>query len=182
MGASTALMFGFAPQEASALSCMRPDLIKTLEEAKASEKIYHIFVGKFKPELTAAPGTFTNTDGNKTPFSHSPDHYNKQPRVTRARFSGFSLASNPRYDYPLTDYPVNIDTSCAGPWCGSLPGKQQEVIAFVEAQAGQYPVLRVTPCPDKVHPVRPKDNQIKKVRSCLGRTCQTQQHDYSDYR
>jgi len=32
---------------AFALSCVRPDLIKTLEEAKASPKIYYVLVGRF---------------------------------------------------------------------------------------------------------------------------------------
>ena len=38
---------------AFALSCMRPDLIKTLEDAKASDKVYHILVGKFMSNPSA---------------------------------------------------------------------------------------------------------------------------------
>ena len=37
---------------AFALSCMKPDLVKTLEEAKASDKVYHILAGKFVSEPT----------------------------------------------------------------------------------------------------------------------------------
>ena len=39
---------------AFALSCARPDLVKTLEEAKASEKLYHILAGKFVSEPMTA--------------------------------------------------------------------------------------------------------------------------------
>jgi len=100
-------------ENAFALSCMPPNLIKTLEAAKTSENTYEILVGKFVslPSETRTsyydPNAFGQGEYKPTP-----------PKITEAFFNGYSLRNNPRLDVKLTRYPIDVETSCAGHWCG----------------------------------------------------------------
>jgi len=149
---------------AHALSCARPDLVKTLEEAKASEKLYHILVGKF---ITVSPRPLTPYNEILRPE----DQFKPRPPViTRTFFEGYSLAKRPYMDSRLTRFPVDIETSCAGPWCSSVPSSDRPLIAFVEARHGQAPLLKISPCPSWTFPAEPQ--KVAKLRQCLDRTCQ----------
>jgi len=148
---------------AFALSCMRPDLVKTLEDAKASDKLYHILVGKFvspTPPKTEPYGGYTSPPGQ---FEQKP------PVMTRSYFEGFSLAQDSRRDGYLTRFPVDIETSCAGPWCSSPPSSDRDIIAFVEARDGQPPLLKISPCPYWTFSAEAE--KVQKVRQCLDKTC-----------
>jgi len=150
-------------QSASALSCARPDLVRTLEDAKASPKIYHVLVGRFisRGSPKHNPGGYVSPEEQFKP---------KPPVITQSLFEGVSLAQTPRQDHQLTRFPVDIETSCIGPWCSSAPQSDQELIAFVEARPGQSPILRISPCPSQAFRADPK--QVSKVRQCLDQTCE----------
>lgn len=151
-------------QNAYALSCMQPDLIRTLEDAKSSDKVYYILVGKFTSEPhKVKPYNFNH---------HNP----KPPKVIRSWFEGYSVAQDPRYDSHLTRFPVDIQTSCAGPWCSSPPANGHEFIAFVQARESQAPLLNVSPCPTWVFPA--KDKQVQKIRQCLDKSCTPEASPY----
>jgi len=150
-------------ESAFALSCMRPDLVKTLEDAKASPKLYHIFVGRFDaPQVKFNPNQFEYQTQIFPPRDPS--------RTVRGTFTGYSLSNNPRTDMRLTGYPVQVKVTCAASWCGQVPGRGQKIIAFVEAPPGQAPVFQMGACPYWTFPAEPK--QVQKVRQCLDRTCQ----------
>lgn len=154
---------------AFALSCMRPDLVKTLEDAKASPKLYHILVGRF----------VSNTPRPQKPDYGRPpeDQFKPKPPVmTRTWFEGYSLAQNQRNDYHLTRFPVDIETSCMGPWCSSVPGNDRELIAFVEAREGQAPLLKISACPYWTFSAERK--QVQKLRQCLDTTCVSKRSDH----
>ncbi len=143
-----AALFGalvLAPS-AQALSCMQPDIQRELTTAIESEKVYHILVGRFispqKPKNQLAP-PHSNGDLIHMP----PDNSYKVQGV----FTGYSLAKTPASDVKLVNYPVQIETICAGPWCGDVPGRDDVLIAFVEAQNGGPPLLRRGPCPHMSH-------------------------------
>lgn len=150
------------PNDTSALSCMRPDLAKTMEDAKASDKVYHVLVGRFttskkdrRPEETIGGGPFK-----------------PRPTLTApAMFTGISLSPTSRSDYYLRDFPVDIETSCAAHWCGSLPDASTDQIAFVESRAGRSPLLRISACPSHVFRVELKKVQL--LRECFDKTCQS---------
>lgn len=151
-------------ESAFALSCARPDLVKTLEEAKASEKLYYILVGKFTsmslPPKTRYQGGYVSPEDQFKP---------KPPVITSTFFEGYSLAKHPRHDGHLTRFPVDIETSCVGPWCSAVPSEDSKLIAFVEVRDGYPPLLKISPCPSVTFAAEKR--QIKKVRQCLDRSC-----------
>lgn len=150
-------------QPAFGLSCMAPDLIHTLNEAKASETVYNIFVGRFDaPPAKAAP--FAN---NRLPFGLQSQHQ-RPPEIVQSHFTGYALAQSSRDDSPVTRLPVNIEISCAASWCGHAPAPEADVIAFVEAGEDGH-VLRASPCPGLVYPAA--EPRIKTLRECLGKDC-----------
>jgi len=158
-------------ESAFALSCAAPDLVKTLEDAKASEKLYHILVGNF---VSVSPRP------NNEPFGGyvSPeDQFKpKPPKITSAYFEGYSLAQSPRHDVPLARFPVDIETSCAGPWCSDVPSSDRELIAFVQARDGQTPLLKISPCP--YWTFEANREQVQKIRQCLDRKCKPGNQDW----
>jgi hypothetical protein len=151
-------------QSASALSCARPDLVQTLEDAKASPKIYHVLVGRFLSRADRPQhGGYGSPEDQFTP---------KPPILTPAVFEGVSLATSPGQDYPLRQFRVDIETSCIGPWCSSPPDSSQELISFVEARDGRPPILRISPCPNSTFQAEAK--AVRKLRQCLTRVCQSE--------
>lgn len=156
---------------AFALSCMRPDLIKTLEDAKASEKLYYILVGKFVP---LSPPTKPVFNGG---YVSPEDQFKpKPPVITQSYFQGYSLAQNRRNDGYLTRFPVDIETSCVGPWCSSIPSSDREIVAFVEARNGQPSLLKISPCPYWTFSAEAKT--VKTLRQCLDKTCESEQPEW----
>jgi len=152
LGSSVLLGALLMSQSASALSCARPDPAQKLEEVKASPKLYYVLVGRFialdPPPKNRPPGGYVSPEDQFTP---------KPPVVSRSLFKGVSLGPARRYDYPLSRFPIDIETSCIGPWCSSPPPPDQKLVAFVEVQpsasgAGQVPVLRLSPCPNYSFP------------------------------
>lgn len=150
-------------ESAFALSCMRPDVVKTLEDAKASEKTYSILVGHFDratPQPNLPGGLFKP----------------KMPQITSMWFEGYALAKYRRQDGQLTRFRVDVETSCAGPWCSDVPQRQAELIAFVELREGQAPLLKISPCPYWTFPAERK--QVKKLRQCFDKSCQPEAPDW----
>jgi len=150
-------------ESALALSCMRPDLSKTMEEAKASDVTYSILVGTF-----ATPPTSQMPQENIRPE----DQFKPRPPViTPAKFTGYALTSDATTDAPLSEFPVDIETSCIGPWCSSPPSSETDAIVFVEMRENQSPVLKISPCPQWVFPLQSSLKQVKMLRSCFDKTC-----------
>ncbi|MGB0905932.1 MAG: hypothetical protein ACPGVT_00455 [Maricaulaceae bacterium] len=155
----------FVP-DANALSCMRPDVIRALEDAKASEKLYHVVLGQFI-SLNPYPVKPPVTDNANA---------SRPPKITRAYFEGRALTRNPHRDQRLTRFPVDIETRCAGPWCSSPPNNDSKQVAFIEARPGDVPILRIGPCPQWTFSAEPKRVQL--VRDCLDKTCEPEAMDY----
>lgn len=143
----------------SALSCVRPDLLKSVNEAKNSNTVYYIFAGHIIPN-------------NPVEYSVDPsrDVTPKPPKVVAAKFVGRSLAPNRQQDYVLENYPINVEISCISVWCGQLPAPTEEIIAIVEARPNESPVLTIGPCPGSIFPAL--ERSVQSVRECLGADCQ----------
>lgn len=170
-------------ESAHALSCMRPDLARTMETAKASDDLYYIFVG-----------TFETPPQPKQDFGHGGQgQFKPRPaRIVPARFDGVTLSQFPQYDSPLRAAPVVIKLSCAGPWCASVPAPGKPVIAFVKARQGQTPLLELGPCPNYVFSLggalpppssagpfnEPK--RLTRLRQCFDKKCLTDTNSRDD--
>lgn len=168
MGAALGtLMFA---SSANALSCAPTDIAAAMERAKASEKNYYILVGHFNFRTPPANPKF--------------DPQNQQqraPRYARASFNGFSLTPQRYTDVPLRHYPVDIEVSCLGPWCGGFPQSSQKQIAFVEERYGQAPILRISACPGQTFGYDPQRPQLPKLRQCFYQRCESEDH-YARFR
>lgn len=150
---------------AFALSCMRPDLARTMENAKSSDKLYYVLVGQFRGQS----------------YNQTPSYNGKDPKPIRTTmwFDGRSIAQHPWYDSRLNSFPVEVQTSCAGPWCGSLPRAGETVLTFVEVRHGQTPLLHIGACPEWLYRVQPGDGQVQSLRDCMDKPCkQTHRPDY----
>lgn len=158
-GILAAALCAFGAQSAAALSCMRPDLTQTMEEAKASEKMYHLIVGEFK---LISKKELPRTD--VPPNWHGPASDFPNPVRAEMRFDGVSLSPNARSDHRLTDFRLDVETSCAAHWCGGLPQEGQKMIAFVEARPGDTPILKIGACPQYLFWVQPGDDQVETLR------------------
>ena len=162
----------FISQSALALSCAPPDMIKTLEDAKSSEDVYHVLVGKFitpiAPALTKNPKGYKVIQKGSGPiqrFTHS-----KEPKITATFFEGYALTPDASGDAPLTAFPVDVQTRCLGPWCSHVPSSEHDVIAFVKERQGQSPILVTSPCPGKTFGADPE--RVSKLRQCLTTQCE----------
>lgn len=155
-------------ESASALSCARPDLARTMEKAKSSDKFYYVLVGKFRPQ--------NPYDNRKYP---SYNEKNPGPQSTMMWFDGRSIAKHPWQDSQLNYFPVEVRTSCAGPWCSSPPQSGENFISFVEVRRGQAPLLHIGPCPEWMYRVQPRDGQVQSLRDCMDKPCKpTGRPDY----
>ena len=153
-------------ESAFALSCARPDLIKTLEAAKVSPKTYHILVGRF---TSLTPEAAFNQKSGQTSLE---DQFKpKPPRILPTHFEGYALTRSQRSDEVLTRFPVDVEISCVASWCSSVPRSGSEVIAFVEAREGWPPLLKISPCPSTTF--QATEEQIQKTRQCLGESCES---------
>jgi len=150
-------------ESAFALSCARPDVVKTLEDAKASEKLYYVLVGNFTP-IGPRPKPHGGYISPEDQFKPRP------PQITPSMFDGYSVGKTRYQDSHLTRFPLDIETSCAGPWCSDLPSGDREMIAFVEARDGQVPLLKISPCPYWTFTA--EDEHVKKIRQCLDQKCE----------
>lgn len=175
--AASVLVTLLSANSAFALSCVKQDLVKTLEEAKASDKVYHILVGKFvssePPHTVDLSGTQPKmgpkkSNGTRSLVFPSP---RQTPKITQTWFEGISLGTTPQGDVPLTRFPVDVQTSCAGTWCSSPPSSKAEVVAFVEGRDQQSPILKLSPCHKWVF----RNNipvQVSNIRQCLDKNCE----------
>lgn len=113
--------------QASALSCLRPDVARTFQQIAAAEERYVVLLGEF--EFVAPPDQPVSNDA--------------QSQQVVAQFSGSALGAAGFVDTAPID--VKLQTSCAGPWCGGFPAPQTDVLAFVELNPQGY-VLSLGAC------------------------------------
>jgi hypothetical protein len=179
--AAAALML---TESALALSCVQPDLARTMEAAKASDDLYYIFVGTF--ETPPQPKQDNSLDALAS----------VKPRADRfvpARFDGVGLSQIPQYDSQLSAMPMEIKLTCAGPWCAAVPAAGKPVIAFVKARQGQTPLLEIGPCPNYVFPLAAaptapsqagpyrEPKQLTRLRQCFDKSCKPKDNVHGDY-
>lgn len=140
------------PVQAMALSCLRPSVERSFEEASAAAEDYVVVAGR------------VTLDTRKLPKSHSNNQ--NPPRMTRVKGVLTGRALNKQGFKVPFDRPVSFEVLCFGPWCGSLQNGG-EVLAFVRRDARGY-ALEVSPCGGRVFQT-PKPAMLRKVQACFSR-------------
>lgn len=141
------------PQPAEALSCLRPDIARSYQQADRSKDRYIMVLGTlaFDPALLPETGA-----GNTA------------PTTIPARLNGQPITPN-GFGKPF-QRPVTLEISCAGSWCGSVPAGT-EMLMFLRQTAAGY-TLDVGPCPGSAF-VQPSEETLATARRCLsGGPCQ----------
>ena len=113
--------------QAHALSCLRPDPIVTFQQLAAAPEEYHVLYGELSFDEDALPPAVSN-DPNPVPIP--------------ARFVGKGLSAD-GFTIPYISN-VELQISCAGPWCGSARSGVDAV--FFVAAAGQPRTVEAGPC------------------------------------
>ena len=139
-----ACLFAAVPS-AQALSCLQTDISQDLQQAQESEKLYYILVGTVTtPKVFTLPQEKQTHKPSNGVISISPQ---SRSQTITGTFSGYSLASDPQLDVPLSNFPITVNVICFSHWCGSKPRNGERLIAFFEIVDGGPPVLTRGPCP-----------------------------------
>lgn len=150
--AKTAIVLSLTANQASALSCLAPDVARGFNQIASSEKTYVVLNGSFS-------------------FAARPDRTGEQRPQTQSfgsKFTGKLLTGNGFTD-EIEDVLININSNCAGQWCGEIR-PDTNYIAFVE-QDGQTLTLQAEACPTFAF-YEPTPDMVKQVESCAaGKGC-----------
>lgn len=139
--------------QASALSCLPADVARTFAKANEAEAQYVIAVGTIRLLPGEAIPEQTGDPNEKEGYSVKASFAGRL-----AALDGFTQEAN---------FPLTVDVSCAGPWCGGVPVNR--VLAFIERRDGEN-VLVEGPCPQFAIPAT--DANTATALSCLrGEDC-----------
>lgn len=148
-----ALALACCAGQASALSCMRPDVARSFHWAAEAEEAYSVFYGRF--DFSTPPRT------RRTPPITPTEH------TVSARFSGQVLGIGGFQPTGLSE--VTLHFTCLGSWCGSVTPREP-MLAFAQRTADGY-VVRVDPCFSTIFP-DPSPDVIATVEACMrGEDC-----------
>ena len=122
-----AIIAALIPIQAHALSCIRPDTVRSYAQADEASEAYVIVKGKFSFTQPPEPDLSDST----------PTEYTAQ-----ATFTGTALGKQ-TFDISFSRQ-ITVHFTCAGPWCGRL-APDTETLAFVK-RVGRTLSLDVDPC------------------------------------
>lgn len=145
LGATLAL---FGAQQAAALSCMRPNLARSFNFYEQSDDKFVIAVGKL------------------TPTDKIPDYKQGVSREVAAEFKGGFLGRWGVKDQPPQT--VMIKTSCLASWCGAIPERSVDVLAFIKKTPAGL-VLETGPCHGE-YTENPSKKLIRTLQTCLAKS------------
>lgn len=104
---------------AQALSCVRPNLARSFNNAADSTDIYHV-----------GYGTLTATQEIVDPNQNIKNVNRKKPYSVTAEFSGGFLG-RAGFGKDKT-VPVRVDVQCLSAWCGGFPVTDEKLLIFVK--------------------------------------------------
>jgi len=142
------------PIQASALSCLRPDIERSYGEVAASDDSYVVVQGRL------------TLNEKKLPKSHS--QATPEVVLVKAHLTGKSLGRT-GFAVPF-ERDVTLEVACFGPWCGTAKNGE-EILAFVRRDRGRY-VVEVSPCGGRVF-TNPQPKMLRQVEQCfIAGSCQ----------
>ncbi|MDA8746835.1 hypothetical protein N9M66_01345 [Litoreibacter sp.] len=146
-----ATLVAVSASQASALSCIRPDVANAYQQASASDLTYVVLNGQFA-------------------FDPVPKSELPEPATAEATFSGRLLTSAGFTQQVAVN--VTINMNCAGNWCAEVqPGL--DYIAFVEQHPTRL-IFEVSPCYDLAFK-EPAIEDVKRLENCAqGGACAAQ--------
>lgn len=151
------LTFLLTVSQVSALSCLRPDVVRSFQQVATSDKVYVAFYG----ELSFDPSAFPKNIGVPIPER---DNAVRIP----ARFEGHGL-NRDGFVVPL-ELSVTIEAQCFAAWCGQLQ-QGRPTLAFAQKLDETY-LVEVDPCGSKTF-TDPADEDLARVVACLrGEACE----------
>ena len=146
----TSMAFVLAAGPALALSCLRPDVARTYNQASEAEQAYVVVSGALRFDETRLP----ENDGTN----------NDRRNVTiPARLEGTSL-SRAGFTTPFAR-DITLEVRCFGPWCGGARSGV-EYLVFLEKH-GRKLVMVADPCGSWAFP-EPSADQVRQVETCIG--------------
>jgi len=136
---------------AFALSCMRPDVARTYQEAADAEEAYIVVHGRLDFDESRLPKTDMANQQATPPDTLIPARIDGKAMS----FDGFTI--------PFTRE-ITLNAQCFGPWCtGAASGT--DYLAFLKKGADGY-LLSLTPCGGFGF-ANPSDAALEKVHSCF---------------
>ena len=137
---------------AYALSCMRPNLARTFNNAAASKDTFHVAYGKIKPTQKVVDPNKNTTDIN-----------NKKSYSVKAEFTGGFLGFN-GFGKSKTK-PIRVNVSCLGAWCGGFPNSADDMIVFLKRTPDGMTVDS-GPCGGDIK-FNPSEEELNIIKSCM---------------
>ncbi len=142
----SALALSVATQ-ASALSCLRPDVVRSYNNAAAADVSFAILLGEFD-------------------FSAPAENNAEQGQQVTAQFSGQAMTAQ-GFD-AINPMVVDLLTTCSGSWCGHFPAPGTEVLAFAQQTQNGF-ILSLGACGGSVFGA----DEAPIVEACvLGQKCE----------
>jgi len=131
--------------QALALSCEKPDIVRSYVDHAEAQETYVVVKGKFR----------------FAPPPKQPVSGNAKPQTVRANFEGVALSAG-AFDTAYTR-PLTISMDCAGLWCGTVE-PDVETLAFIELNGKNLHLIE-GPCPWRVFR-DPTSEQVERLLAC----------------
>ena len=147
---TAAVLTALTATQATALSCLKPDVADAYQTAAESELSYVVLKGKFA-------------------FTPLPETDEAKDRTVEAAFDG-RLLTAAGFTQQVSA-PVEVNLRCLSAWCASIQ-PDTEYIAFVENHDGEKLIFDIGPCYGLAF-FEPSQEDTKRVENCAqGGTCE----------
>lgn len=140
--------------EVQALSCARPDVVRSFAAADAAPEITYVLKGRLRFDEALLPQGVVNAP--------------RAPAAIPATFAGVALGQD-GFTIPY-ERAVILQPACAGPWCGSAQAGA-EAIMFATVR-GDDLVITASPCGGKIF-YSPTNQMVRQLTACMQGDCQT---------
>lgn len=131
---------------ALSLSCIRPDPVRSYQQAADAEEVYLLVTGTLSHDPASVP----------------PKPEDGQSATMPATLTGAFLNAD-RFEGAFAA-PVTVSLDCVASWCGQMPEPSAEVLAFLQETPTGY-ALSLGPCGGWMF-VDPTEAQIERVVAC----------------
>lgn len=143
----TAMFLAVLASQASALSCLPPNIARTFNQVNDAPDVYVMGLG-----VLTATGQIPKYKEGK------PRHISAQFKAVFLGTSGLSAEQ---------DMAVTVDAICYASWCGGFPKTDEKMIAFLKKTGAGYR-LESNPC-DGHFKIAPSPKEIRLLQKCLKR-------------
>lgn len=146
-----AVVLALCATQAQALSCLKPDVVRTYKEVDASPDRWGAAVGRLdfdESQLPEAPQSDPNAAPPQTPV--------------RAQLVGKTLDSD-GFTKPFQGN-VTLMVQCYGPWCAQ-PQSGQEYLVFLKREPNRH-VAFADPCGTRLF-ANPSREDLDRITTCF---------------